>query len=247
MTADAHGRHGDLPASDVARFPPPRQEASFVGPITLGRPPWRRRHLRAALAVQAGAVASAPGLYLLWKTVVAAPLVATALSVVAVSMCGRSALNGWLMHLRRRGRGMSTALAVGTVDRVAALVERTRRAPDVGWRIAAACTPTGAGPDGAPSVAGVPVVGDLDSIAAEALAGHFDAVMIGPAPGWTGVRLQQLAVNLDQSHTALLVDPQLVRRTGPRLTARGVDGLPLLRLDHPELGPVAQTVKGVAD
>ena len=66
MSADAHGRHGDLPASDVARVPPPHREAPFVGPITLGRPPWRRRHLRAAVAVQAAAVGSAPGLYLLW-------------------------------------------------------------------------------------------------------------------------------------------------------------------------------------
>ena len=33
-----------------------------------------------------------------------------------------------------------------------------------------------------------------------------DAVAVGPAPGWTAVRLQQLARDLDYSRTALLVD-----------------------------------------
>jgi lipopolysaccharide/colanic/teichoic acid biosynthesis glycosyltransferase len=148
---------------------------------------------------------------------------------------------------RRRGRALSTMLAVGSVEAVATLVKRTRQAPRLGWRVTGACTPTGAGPDGASSVSGVPVLGDLDGVAGLALAHQVDAVSVAPAAGWTAVRLQYLARDLDHSHTALLVDPRLLQRVGPRMRVRGVDGLPLLRVDHPRLGTVARVVKGTMD
>ena len=53
---------------------------------------------------------------------------------------------------------------------------------------------------------GVPVLGDLDGVAAVALAGHADAVAVGPAPGWTAVRLQHLARDLDYGRTPMVVD-----------------------------------------
>jgi lipopolysaccharide/colanic/teichoic acid biosynthesis glycosyltransferase len=96
-------------------------------------------------------------------------------------------------------------------------------------------------------VNGVPVVGDLDGVAARALAHQVDAVSVAPAPGWTAVRLQHLATDLDHSRTALLVDPRILKRAGPRMRVRGVDGLPLVRVDHPALGSVARVVKGASD
>ena len=80
---------------------------------------------------------------------------------------------------------MARVLAVGTEEAVAALVERTRRAPHNGWRVDGVCTPTGAGPDGRPTIKDVPVVGDLDTVAALALNGRYDAVSVGQAPGWS--------------------------------------------------------------
>lgn len=148
---------------------------------------------------------------------------------------------------RRHGRALSTMLAVGSVEAVAALVERTRKAPRLGWRVTGTCTPTGAGPDGASAISGVPVIGDLDGVAGLALAHQVDAVSVAPAPGWTAVRLQHLATDLDYTHTALLVDPRLLQRVGPRMRVRGVEGLPLLRVDHPRLGTVARYVKGTMD
>ena len=81
-------------------------------------------------------------------------------------------------------------------------IDRTRRAPHHGWQVAGVCTPTGAGPDGARRINGVPVVGDLDTVAALALQGGYDAVSVGQAPGWTPRRLQQLAWDLEGSRTA---------------------------------------------
>ena len=248
MTGDGHGTQGDLPTSGLTRPPQRRSEAAFVGPVTVGRPRWRRRYARANGAVHAAAIGSSPGLYLLWDHVAGAPpLVMVVLSVVLLSFAGQCALDGWLTHLRRGGRAMSTMLAVGDVEGVAALVQRTRRAPGLGWRVIGACTPTGAGPNGAASVNGVPVLGDLDGVAALALAGRADAVAVRPAPGWTTVRIQHLARDLDYSRTALLVDRRLMHRAGPRVRVRAVNGLPLLRVDHPGLGPAARFVKGTMD
>jgi lipopolysaccharide/colanic/teichoic acid biosynthesis glycosyltransferase len=93
----------------------------------------------------------------------------------------------------------------------------------------------------------VPVIGDLDSVAAQALIGRFDAVSVSPAPGWTAVRLQQLAWELDCSPTALLVDPRLVPRASSRMSGTKIDGLPLLRLEHPGMRRVPRLVKGALD
>jgi lipopolysaccharide/colanic/teichoic acid biosynthesis glycosyltransferase len=90
-------------------------------------------------------------------------------------------------------------------------------------------------------------LGDLDGVAGLALAHQVDAVSVAPAAGWTAIRLQHLASDLDHSHTALLVDPRLLQRAGPRMRVRGVEGLPLLRVDHPRLGTVAGFVKGTMD
>jgi hypothetical protein len=44
---------------------------------------------------------------------------------------------------RRRGIGLAGVLAVGSAESVADLVARTRRAPEHGWTVVAACTPPG--------------------------------------------------------------------------------------------------------
>jgi lipopolysaccharide/colanic/teichoic acid biosynthesis glycosyltransferase len=247
ITGDDHGGPADASGPGQASLPVEPADAGLVAPMTLGRPGWRRRYTSLSRSIDVGALACAPGLHLLWREVVALPLVAVVLSVVALAVAGRGVLHLWLRHLRRQGRAMSTMLAVGAVDGVAALVGRTRDVPRLGWRIDGACTPTGAGLDGSTSLAGVPVVGDLDGVASLALSNHVDAVAVGPAPGWTAVRLQKLAWDLDCSRTALLVDPRLVQLVGPRMRVTGVPGLPLLRLDHPTLTRVPRLVKGVTD
>lgn len=214
----------------------------FVAPLTVGCPEWQRRHAHRAAAVYAGVAGSVA--VLLLRGHAALPSLAVGLLAWGV---GRAALRGWLHHLRRRGRAISTLLAVGRPDELAVLVARTRADPGLGRRVTGVCTSTGAGPGGAPDVAGVPVVGDLDAVAATALRGRYDAVSVGPAAGWTAVRLQQLAGALDGSRTALLVDPRTVARTGPRVRVTGVDGLPLLRLDHPTLAGPRGLVKGALD
>ena len=164
-----------------------------------------------------------------------------------LSVVGRMVLRKRLHRLRGQGRAMVRVLAIGTADAVAALVERTRRAPHHGWLVAGVCTPTGAGPSGAPTVGGVPVVGDLDAVATRVLEGRYDAVSVGQAPGWTPRRLQQLAWDLEGTRTQLVVDPGLMEIAGPRLHVANVDGLPLLRLTHPTFVGAPKLLKGAFD
>ena len=215
----------------------------FVAPLAVGRPAWRRHHTRAAVAVHAAAVACVPVLLLLSHGAAVPALTVGVLLTVA----GRAVLRWRLRLLRRRGRGASTLLAVGALDDLAALIERTRDAPGLGWHVLDVCTSTGAGPAEAPGVAGVRVTGDLDAVAHLAGSGRYDAVAVTPGPGWTSVRLQQLADAIDGTRTALLVDPRMVPRTGPRLRVTGVDGLPLLRLHHPALSGPRRLVKETLD
>jgi exopolysaccharide biosynthesis polyprenyl glycosylphosphotransferase len=165
----------------------------------------------------------------------------------ALSVASRMILRKRLHRLRGTGKAMAWVLAVGTAEAVAALVDGTRRAPHYGWRVAGVCTPTGAGTDGGPTVGEVPVVGDLDTVAELALAGGYDVVSVGQAPGWTPLRLQQLAWDLEGGRIQLVVDPGLMEIAGPRLHVANVDGLALLHLSHPSFAGVPKLLKGAFD
>jgi exopolysaccharide biosynthesis polyprenyl glycosylphosphotransferase len=152
------------------------------------------------------------------------------------------------LHRRRRAGGCTVSvLAVGSEDAVADLVDRTRRDPVFGWRVSAACTPTGAGRAGGTHIAGVPVVGDLDSVAAVASARADRVVAVCRAPGWGRSRLHRLAWELEQTDAELAVDPGLMEIAGPRMHITPVDGLPLLRLSRPRFVGTARLMKNTVD
>jgi exopolysaccharide biosynthesis polyprenyl glycosylphosphotransferase len=159
---------------------------------------------------------------------------------------GRLVLRRRLHQHRRAGRGLARVLVVGTEEGAATMVERTRRHPEHGWLVTGICTPTGRGRDG-DTVAGVPVLGDLDSVPALGRSGAFDVVTVGFAPGWTPHRLQELAWHLEHGHAELAVDPGLMEVAGPRLHVASVDGLPLLRLTHPAFDGFPRLLKGAVD
>src|ERR1700712_4666943 len=109
MTGDPQGAH-DETVSGLARVPRPRREIDFVAPLTVGQPRWQRRYVHSAIAVDAAAAASTPTFYLLWKPVIALPLVMAALSAGLLALAGRGVLRWSLHRLRRQGRAMSSVL-----------------------------------------------------------------------------------------------------------------------------------------
>jgi exopolysaccharide biosynthesis polyprenyl glycosylphosphotransferase len=165
----------------------------------------------------------------------------------ALAAAGRLALRQELHRRRRAGQAMSSVLAVGNEEAVAALVGQTQRVPHEGWMVVAACTPTGLGENGGRHVAGVPVVGDLDSVSTLALTQRFNTISVTQAPGWTPKRLQRLAWDLEDTQTELVVEPGLMEIAGPRLHVDSLDGLPLLRLSHPTFTGASRLLKGLLD
>ena len=142
-------------------------------------------------------------------------------AAAALAVLCRLGIRLALRRGRRRRKAMARVLAVGTAEAVAELVRRTRRTPRLGWHVTAACTPTGAGPNGGGYVELVPVVGDLDSVPALARSGRFDLVSVSAAPGWTRWRTQQLIGELDGTRTELAVDPVLTELARAHRSAAG--------------------------
>ncbi|MDL5159589.1 sugar transferase [Actinomycetospora termitidis] len=162
-------------------------------------------------------------------------------AAAVVVLVGRWLVRRVLHAARRDGACMARVLVVGTPEAAADLVARTRRVPWHGWRVVAACTPTG---DGA---ADAPVVGDLDDVPRQVAALGIDVVAVAPAPGWTPKRLHRLAWDLEGTGVDLVVDPGLMEVGGPRLHVAPVDGLPMLRLTEPRFSGTTRAVKVVVD
>jgi exopolysaccharide biosynthesis polyprenyl glycosylphosphotransferase len=165
----------------------------------------------------------------------------------ALAVLGRILLRHRLHSLRRQGRCVLPVLAVGTIESMVDLIDRTRRDTGRGWVVTGVCTPTGRGPDDADSVLDVPVVGDLDSIGDVVAGAQHRIVAVCPTPGWGPRRLHHLAWNLEEAAAELVVDPGLMEVAGPRLHVEPVDGLPLLRLTRPAFTGVAWIAKMVVD
>ena len=159
-----------------------------------------------------------------------------------LALGGRFALRKAVHRRRAAGRCTHQVLAVGSPEAVADLINRTRRDRHRGWTVTGACTPTGTG-----LILGVPVVGDLDAVAAVARRGRHRIVSVSTAPGWSPVRLHMLAWAIEDVGAELVVDPRLTELAGPRMRAEPVDGLPLLRLTRPALGGASLLVKAVVD
>ena len=165
-------------------------------------------------------------------------LPAAVLAVLAVRGIARAVVH----RQRRRGVGLTPVLAVGSCESVEALVSRTRRAPQHGWTVVAACTPVGTG-----SCAGVPVVGHLEDAGEQVHRVGAEVVAVAAAPGWSGRRLHRLAWQLEGTDLDLVVDPGLMEIAGPRLHMTPVDGQPMIRLTQPTFRGAARLSKAVLD
>ena len=165
----------------------------------------------------------------------------------ALAVLGRLVLRRRLHRLRSAGRCSLPVLAVGTIESVTDLIDRTRRDTARGWVVTGACTPTGAASAGSAELLGVPIRGDLDSVSDVVRTGEHRIVAVCPTPGWTSRRLHHLAWNLEDAAAELVVDPGLMEVAGPRLHVEPVDGLPLLRLTRPAFAGVPWIVKHAAD
>jgi exopolysaccharide biosynthesis polyprenyl glycosylphosphotransferase len=96
-------------------------------------------------------------------------------------------------------------------------------------------------------VAAVPVCGGLERIQSAVSDLAADTVAVLACPELNGVRLRELAWQLEKTGTGLCVAPAILDVAGPRTTIRPVAGMPLLHVDHPELTGLRWVIKGMFD
>jgi exopolysaccharide biosynthesis polyprenyl glycosylphosphotransferase len=162
----------------------------------------------------------------------------------AFDLTARYHLRKRLHRRRRRGHNMRRTVAVGHAPAVEDLVALLRRDAYHGLSVVGACL---AGGTMLSEIAGVPVFGGLGNV--PSAVGRFgaDTVAVLACPEMNGIRLRELAWDLEKTGTDMCVAAALLDVAGPRTTIRPVAGLPLLHVDHPELAGGKQVLKGVFD
>jgi exopolysaccharide biosynthesis polyprenyl glycosylphosphotransferase len=91
------------------------------------------------------------------------------------------------------------------------------------------------------------VFGGLRNVARVVEQYDADTVAVLACPEMSGVRLRELAWELEKTGTDLCVAPALLDVAGPRTTIRPVAGLPLLHVDHPEFTGAKKGIKDAFD
>ena len=171
-------------------------------------------------------------------------LLMSMLGVTMLDLVARYKLRKRLHRERDAGRSMSAVVAVGPEIAVADLITELRRERYHGLEVVAACLTQ---ESFATEVAGVPVIGDLDDTPDVVRRCGAQTVAVLACPEINGVRLRQLAWELEKTDTDLCLAPALLDVAGPRTTVSPTAGLTLLYVDHPELAGSAQIIKNLFD
>ena len=153
-------------------------------------------------------------------------------SVTLFDLVARYALRKRLHRRRASGLCLLSVVVVGHEPAVADLIKELGRDRYHGLTVVGACV---AQPSGCGEVAGVPVCGGLDDVAAAVDKYGADTVAVLACPEMDGIRLRSLAWELEKTGTDLCVSPALLDVAGPRTTIRPTAGLTLLHVDHPQL------------
>jgi len=164
--------------------------------------------------------------------------------VTALDLVLRHRLRKRLRKMRLRGACMHRVVAIGHASAVADLITELRRDDYHGLAVVGACL---VGGSTLPEIAGVPVFGGLGNVPTAMDLVGADTVAVLACPELNGVRLRELAWDLERTDADMYVAPALMDVAGPRTTIRPVAGLPLLHVDHPELAGGRQALKNVFD
>lgn len=147
--------------------------------------------------------------------------------LVLVSLSARYAHRRVLHHQRARGEAMMRTLVVGDVEAVGRVVADLSGTPYHGYLVTGVCTPS---LDDALPLTGVPVVGAVADVPQVAFDCGIDVVVVaGSRLG--GGALRRLSWALDRAGVQLIVVPDLVEVSAPRLTVRPTAGLSLLEVE----------------
>jgi exopolysaccharide biosynthesis polyprenyl glycosylphosphotransferase len=171
-------------------------------------------------------------------------LLITMPTVIAFDLVTRYLMRKRLHKKRASGLCMQKVVAVGHQAAVAELIKELRRDKYHGLWVSASCV---TGPISGSEVAGVPIMGGIESVPEVVRQFEVDTVAVLACPEIDAIRLRELAWELEKTGTDLCVAPSLLDVAGPRTTVRPVAGLTLLHVDHPQLGGMRRVLKGMFD
>jgi len=170
-------------------------------------------------------------------------LAAMCLLVPPLLIAERYAVRRWLHRRRAEGGLTRRVLAIGSRKAVADLARALQRQAHLGYTIVG-CTVTDAGHP-SPIDLPAPVVGSVEDLTGTCRRLDVDTVMV--AGGAADIDLRDMAWDLEGRDIDLIVVPQLVDVSGPRLHMRPVGGLPLLHVEEPKAGRAAAWPKRLFD
>jgi exopolysaccharide biosynthesis polyprenyl glycosylphosphotransferase len=150
----------------------------------------------------------------------------------------------WLLVQRQRGRMIHQAIVVGNVEAVEHLAAVLTRNAVFGYRLVGACITT---PNPPSHVAGVPVLGGVDDLAATTVASATDAVIITSSDATHPDMVRRLGWDLEGYDIEIIVAPSLANIAGPRVHIRPVAGLPLLHVEQPSYRGASRWAKALLD
>ena len=165
-------------------------------------------------------------------------------TLTVLDLVARYVLRRRLHRRRADGAFMQRVVAVGYPDVVSDMAAQLRREAYHGLTVVAACL---AGPDGGEEVNGIPAVHGLDGVPEVAQRFGADTVAVLSCPELSGMRLRELAWELEKTGTSLCVAPAVLDIAGPRTTIRPAAGLPLVYMDHPEFTGIPRLLKTCFD
>lgn len=140
----------------------------------------------------------------------------------------------WLNHMRNSGRYLSRAVVVGDAAEVDYVVRQIDKKSGAAYRIVGMAIPQGASVNVSFAESPVPVISNLDGVAAAARAIGVDAVIVAGTPSGGSTFVRDLGWELEGIGAELIVASNLTNVAGPRIHFRPVEGLPLMHVELPQ-------------
>ena len=203
-------------------------------PKTIGHGPTEYKQIVHATLVVFGLVAIA--VYLFQLDLPRSYLLVMMPAGLTAVLASRFVWRRWLHHRRDLGEYMSQVLAVGNIHTVTELLRDLRRAPRAGYKVIGVCVSQGSSAGhGGPlqSIDGVPVLGDLSSVAEVVRRSGADTVAVTATAAFGPSAVRKLSWELEDTDADLVLAPALTNIAGPRIHTQPVAGLPLIHVDRP--------------
>lgn len=150
---------------------------------------------------------------------------------VIVLILSRWARRQWLRAQQRMGKYVFRALVVAEPSKAVHIIDAIRRAHGSGFDIVGVVTDGRA----APSLAGVPVVGDFAHAIHAMDVTDADTIIIAGADELDPATMRRLGWAVADRDGNLVVAPALTDVAGPRIHSRPAAGLPLVHVEFPRL------------